>query len=308
MKILRILSLALGIVLSLNVMAQKPLSENAQKAQKALLEQLVTKGITPSLDPKDNSVNFKVNNVFYWVTFEGDSPVLYTIHRKGINFEKDPAFKSFCAAEAANAVNIKAPIKCTVVGKRVEFTLQTYSTNPYDFNSGVLKMIDGFNNVDDIFKKSYEACFDKWKQDSIDSKKPIIPDNPIATSPLKVSGIAFANVDNGNYIISDFNQPLRQNDMQYLSTSVNVESPEKGIYKLGMKIINPDGTEMIATKNMDYAATSNVEIKKANKAQPAYFNTFGSNSQGFWKPGEYKVEIEDFENGAKLYTTTFNIL
>ena len=308
MKAYRFISALIGLCLSVGAMAQKALTEDGTKAQKALVEHLRANGLAPSIDTRDNSVCFKSNGVLYWVTFEESSPVLYTIHRKGLNMESDKAFKPSCARAACNEVNRKHNVKCVYNDKRVEFLLQTYAKNPSDFHGGFRKMLASFKDVDVTYKNSYETAFDKWKKDSIATNKPITPNTPVGNSPLKVTYIAFGNFDSQDNVVSDFDQPLRKSACRYIKASLDVSSTEKGIFKIGMKLINPDGKAMVATKGVDYCSTSNVEIKKTGKEIRCDLNSYGSDDPNFWKAGEYKVEIYDFEVGAKLYSTTFNIL
>ena len=296
MKAIRIILAMVGLCLSMNAMAQKSLTEDGTKAQKALVEHLRAVGLTPSIDTRDNSVCFKSNGVFYWVTFDENSPVLYTVHRKGLKFDEDPAFKPSCARVACNEVNLKHKIKCTYKDKRIEFIMQTYAKDPSDFHGGFRKMLGAFKDADETFKSTYDKAFDQWKKDSI------------GNSPLKVTYIAFGNFDVKGNVISDYNQPLRKSACQYIKASLDVSSSEKGIFKIGMKIISPDGKAMIATKGVDYCSTTNIEIKKTNKTQECELAPYGSEAEDFWKAGEYKVEIYDFEKGAQLYSTTFNIL
>lgn len=308
MKKFRMIVAVIGLSLSMHAMAQKSLTEDGTKAQKALVEHLRTIGLTPSIDTRDNSVCFKSNGVFYWVTFDENSPVLYTIHRKGLKFDDDPAFKPSCARVACNEVNLKHKIKCTYKDKRIDFFMQAYAKNPSDFHGGFRQMLAAFKEVDATFKNTYNKAFDQWKKDSIAQNKPITPNTPMGNSPLKVTYVAFGNFDANGNVISDYNQPLRKSACRYIKASLDVESPEKGIFKIGMKIINPDGKPMVATKGVEYSSTANIEIKKANKAQECTLAPYGSDADDFWKAGEYKVEFYDFELGAPLHSTTFNIL
>lgn len=308
MKAFHFFSMAIGLCLSVSTMAQAPLTEEGTKAQKALIEHLRANSMTPSIDTRDNSVCFKSNDVFYWVTFEESSPVLYTIHRKGLKFDGDSLFKPSCARVACNEVNRKHKIKCTYNEKRVEFIMQTYAKNPSDFHGGFRKMLSEFKDVDVTFKNTYDKAFDQWKKDSIAQNKPIVPPTPVGKSPLSVTYIAFGNFDAKGNVISDYNQPLRKSACQYIKASLDVSSSDKGIFKIGMKIISPDGKAMVATKGVDYCSTANVEIRKTDKVQECELDPYGSDASDFWKAGEYKVEIYDFEKGALLYSTTFNIL
>lgn len=308
MKTFRFISVAACLCLSMTAMAQS-LTEDGAKAQKALMENLRSHGLTPSIDTKDNSVCFKYNDVFYWVTFEGSAPVLYTIHRKGLKFDDDPVFKPALAKLACNEVNRKHKIKCTYSDKRVEFIMETYAKEPSDFHGGFRKMLAAFKDVDVTFKSNYDKAFDQWKKDSIEQNQALIPPTPVpGSSSLTVSDVAFGNFESNGTVISDYDQPLRKSSCKFIRASVGLTSSEKGIFKLGMKLINPNGKAMVATKGVEYCATANVEIKKANKPVECELSPYGSDAADFWKAGEYKVEIYDFEKGALLFTTTFNIL
>lgn len=310
MKTLRIFSIIFGLTLSMDMMAQKPLTEDGIKAQRALIEYLRSIQMSPSIDTKDNSVNFRINGSgpLYWVTFDESSPVLYTIHRNGVKFDNDPKFKLSCARVACNEVNQKHQVKCYYDNRRIRFVLETYAKNPSDFHGGFRKMLAAFKDVDTTFKTTYDKAYDKWAKDSIANNKPITPNQPVGESPLDVTYIAFGNFDAKGNVISDYNQPLRKSAMKYIKASVDVTSVEKGIFKIGMKIFTPDGKPMVATQGVDYSSTANIEIKKANKKQECDFDSYGSDTENFWQAGEYKVEIYDFEKGVKLFSTTFNIL
>lgn len=309
MKAIRFFSIAVGICLSMSAMAQT-LTNDGIKAQKALIDHLREKNMTPSIDTKDNSVCFKnKKGVFFWVTFDENSPVLYTIHRKGLKLDDDPNFKPSCAEAACNEVNLKHKIKCTRNDKRIEFILQTYAKNPSDFHGGFDKMLKAFENVDETFKKSYEKAIKEWEKDSIEKNKLIMPSTPIGTSPLKVSNMSFGNFELSGSVISDYDQPLRKSAIKYIKARLEVSSSEKGIFKIGMKIITPEGKPMVMTNNgMDYCGTVNIEISKVNKEQSCEIGPYGTEDASFWKAGEYKVEFYDFEKGALLGSTTFNIL
>ena len=169
-------------------------------------------------------------------------------------------------------------------------------------------MLDAFKHVDETFKTSYDKYYDKWMKDSIERNSPIVPEVQIGTSPLSVSYIAFGNFDSKGNIISDYNQPLRKSTCRFIKATLDVASTEKGIFKIGMKIISPDGKAMVAAKGVQYSSTTNIEIKKADKPQECELDAYGSNDPEFWKAGEYKVEIYDFEKGVLIYTNSFNIL
>ena len=314
MKKNRFLTLLIAASLSL-VMVAQDLNEACTKAQKSLIEYLRSNGISPSVDPKDNSVCFKTRNseVLYWVTFEGDGPVLYTIHRKGIKFDNDTTFVPACARIACNEVNQKHNIKCVYDkdNKRVEFLMQTFAKDPSDFHGGLKEMIKSFKDVDETFKREYEKAHKEWLEKKQKEKENQTLPPPVINrghSPLEISKISFANFDMAGNMISDYDEPLRKSNCRCVKTKVNVASKEKGLFKLGIKIYNPDNKPMVASKGNEYAATQNIEIKKTGKPIPIELPSYGSDREDFWKAGEYRVEIYDFETGVQLASETFNLL
>jgi hypothetical protein len=308
MKHYRFLTLIVAACLSLAAMAQDQLSEAAAKAQRSLIEYLRSNDLSATIDTRDNSVNFKYKNVFYWVTFDDNGPVLYTIHRKGIKFDTDTAFKPECAMVACNAVNSKHKIKSIYKDRKVEFILQTYAKDPTDFQNGLRKMLLAFNHVDDTFKSAYDKAFDQWKADSIKNNQPIVLPYATGTSPLSVQTVSFANFDMAGNMISDYDRPMRKNNCRNVKTKVTVTSREKGLFKLAIKIYDPNGKPMLIAKGNEYAASQNIEIKKINKPEQFELPAYGTDNENFWKAGEYKVEIYDFEKGILLETVTFNLL
>lgn len=309
MKKNRLFIVLVAIGMSLTMMAQNQLNEVCLKAQKSLIEYLRTRGLSPSIDTRDNSVCFHRNDVLYWVTFEGEGPVLYTVHRKGIKFDKDTTFKPICAAVACNEVNNKHKIKCVYNNNLIEFIMPTYAKEPSDFHGGLGRMIAAFNNVEETFKDTYKKTYKKWVEDSIAANEPIVqPGGPVGKSPLMIRSVAFGNFDMAGNVIADYNQPLHRGNCKYIRTLVGVSSTEKGIFKIGMKIISPDGKPMVATKGSEYAATKNLEITKLNKPVQIELPPIGAENDKFWKAGEYKVDLYDYETGSLLYSISFNLL
>ena len=76
-------------------------------------------------------------------------------------------------------------------------------------------------------------------------------------------------------------------------------------FKLQLKVTRPDGNP-IYLPGKKVTAEGDVTIQKSKKNQMIEINQFGTNKEGFWKAGEYKVEL--LEGGDVIYTTTFNIL
>ena len=314
MKAFRFFTFVMAACFALTIAAQNPLTVDGSNAQKALVDYLRLNGMAPTIDTRDNSVCFKSNGIFYWVTFDESTPVLYTIHRKGLKFDEDAKFKASCARVACNEVNRKHSIKCTYNNRRVDFVLQTYAKNPSDFHDSFRKNLAAFRDVEDTYKKVYETAYKQWEKDSIEQagrfKTPdVLPGN----SPLTVSYIGFANFDAAGNMISDYDQPLRKSAIRFIKASLDVVSTEKGLFKLGMKVYyvpsdKPSGILVRNNNSSDYSATQNLEVKKTKKAIECVIGPVGSDADGFWEAGEYRVEIYDYETGSVIHSTTFNVL
>ena len=67
----------------------------------------------------------------------------------------------------------------------------------------------------------------------------------------------------------------------------------------------PNG-QVIYLPGKKISVETKVTLKKTKKPQLVEMDQFGSVKQGFWKAGEYKVDV--LESGDVIYTTTFNIL
>lgn len=310
MKTLRFLTLiVVSFVLSMAAMAQSRLNDSEQKAQDALRDFLRSQNRAYNIDAEDNSLLFKDGDIVYWVTFSGTSPMLYTIHRKGVRYEKEGTFKASCAYEACNEVNrTSRVVKAVCEGKDVHFYSEVYAKNPEDFHATLRKNIDAFAGVSDTYKKTYATAFDAWVKDSIAKNAPQIIEQPIGKSDLTVSGVSFASKDMKGNVIVDYDNPLRKNNVCCIVAEVAVEAAEKGVYKLGMKIYNPEGKIMLPKAGLEYTSTKNFTLPKAKRPYGVELDPYGSDASDIWKAGEYKVEIYDCEKGVLLLTDAFNIL
>lgn len=304
MKKVRLFFLMMAMMMAATSFAQTKLTDNEQKAQKALIEYLNSNHITPSLYKQDNSVNFKYNDVSYWVTFSENSPVLYTIHRKGINFDKEKDFKTFYALVAANKVNNTTKVKCVYTDKRVDFTMETFAANPTDFHHVFRKMLNEFKNVEKIFREEY----DRTKKNVEANNAPVVKPQSFNGSPLRVSNVSICGVDAGNSIISGYDQPIRSHGSKFIKEKITIRTSEAGIFKVGVKIYSPDGKVMLPQKNADFTTTTNLSLSKKNKDVEVELDKFGEDKANAWKAGEYKIQFYDTEKDALLYETTFNVL
>lgn len=314
MKTFRFFSLVvMFFALAFNAMAQSRLNDVEQKAQDALRDFFRSKNRAYNIDAQDNSVLFKEGDVVYWVTFKSvssSSPViLYTIHRKGVRYEKEGTFKASCVYEACNEVNrANHVVKAICKDKEVSFYSEMYAKNPEDFYNVLDFNVDAFKGVAETYKKTYAAAFDAWEKDSIAQNAPQVVEQPIGKSELTVSSVSFCSRDTKGNTLVEYDSPLRKSSVNCIVAEVALEAAVKGVYKIGMKIYNPDGKIMLPKAGLDYTTTKNFTLPKAKTPYGVELDPYGSDSADTWKAGEYKVEIYDCEKGALLKTETFNIL
>ena len=76
-------------------------------------------------------------------------------------------------------------------------------------------------------------------------------------------------------------------------------------FKIQLKVTKPDGNP-IYLPNKKVTAEGDITIQKSKKNQMIEIDQFGSSKEGFWKAGEYKVEV--IEGGDVVFITSFNIL
>ena len=106
---------------------------------------------------------------------------------------------------------------------------------------------------------------------------------------------------------SAYDQPLRSFNARYIQARIEfMPWKEKDAdFKIQLKVTRPDGSP-IFLPNKKVTAEGDITIEKSRKNQMIEIDQFGSAKEGFWKAGEYKVEV--IESGDVIYTTSFNIL
>lgn len=306
MKTLKLIVCLLFFVTTVSAADLTPAQE---KAQRSIYAYLAKEKFDPTIDTSDNSVCFRRNNVFYWITFEGDSPLLYTFHRKAFKVgTADNTYKRIPSIVASNEVNRKhKTLKLTVEEKKVDIAIQVYAAKPEEFIAVFSKYLSQFSNVYEDFKKEYEIALTA-EQDALnrieqESRKNLPP----SLLRDKITNISFRLLDAEGLEKSPYDQPLRSFNARYIQARLTFNSwtePEKE-FTIQMKVTRPNG-KVIYLPNKKVTAEMPIVLKKTKKPQNVEFDQFGSVKDGFWKAGEYKVEV--IESGDVIYTTTFNIL
>lgn len=282
----------------------------AQKdAQLKLYSYLQKNKYEPSVDTSDNSVCFRRGGVLYWITFEENSPILYTFHRKAFKVGTDEySYKRRPSIIAANEVNRRhKTVKLTVEDKKVDIAIQVYAAKTEDFTAVFSSYFSRFDNVDSDFRNEYQIAL-KAERESADRIEEEARKNlPPSVLANQIVNASFRLLDADGVEKTAYDQPLRSFNARYIQVRLEFApwKEKDQEFDLQIKVTRPNG-KPIYLPGKKVTAEMTVTLEKSRKNQMIEFDQFGSPKEGFWKAGEYKVEV--MEAGDVIYTTTFNIL
>lgn len=185
--------------------------------------------------------------------------------------------------------------------------MQVYAEKTEDFTAVFNKYLKCFDKVDVDFKKAYSTALRAEKDAADRAEQEARKNLPPSVLKDRVVGISFRLLDADGKEKSAYDQPLRSFNARYIQARIefNPWKEKDADFKLQLKVTRPDGNP-IYLPGKKVTAEGNVTIQKSKKNQMIEINQFGTNKEGFWKAGEYKVEL--LEGGDVIYTTTFNIL
>lgn len=282
----------------------------AQKdAQLKLYNYLQKKKYEPSVDTSDNSVCFRREGVLYWITFDENSPILYTFHRKAFKVGADEmSYKRIPSIIAANEVNRKhKTVKLTVEDKKVEIAIQVYAAKTEDFTAVFSSYFSRFEDVDTDFKNEYQTALKAERESMNRLEEEARKDLPPSVLTDKIVNMSFRLLDADGVEKTPYDQPLRSFNARYIQARIEFAPwREKAQdFDLQLRVTRPNG-KTICMPGKKVTSEMNITLEKSKKNQMIELGQFGSPKEGFWKAGEYKVEV--IESGDVIYTTTFNIL
>ena len=280
-----------------------------EKAQRSLYAYLLKEKYDPSVDTSDNSVCFRRAGVLYWITFDEDSPILYTFHRKAFKVGTDEnSYKRIPAIVAVNEVNRShKTVKLTVEEKKVEIAIQVYAIKTEDFTSVFDKYFKRFENVDADFKTAYRTALKAEREAAERAEREARKNIPPSVLRDAIANVSFRLLDENGNEKSAYDQPLRSFNARYIQARIefNPWKDKDTLFKIQLKVTKPDGNP-IYLPNKKVTAEGDITIQKSRKNQMIEIDQFGSSKEGFWKAGEYKVEV--IEGGDVVFVTSFNIL
>ena len=288
----------------------KDLTPSQEKAQRSLYAYMQKEKFDPSVDTSDNSVCFRRGGVLYWIDIEGDSHFLFTFHRKAfkVGKESEQAYRRDIAIKAVNDVNRKhKTVKLTVEENKVDIAIRVYVTKVEDFTSVLNKYLNEFKEVDTDFKKAYEVEKTAIKRAEERAEEEARKNLPPSILRNKIVNVSFRLIDSNGNEKTPYDQPLRSFNAKYIQPRLEFEPwrDDDATFVVQIKVTRPNGNA-IYLPGKKYTSEKELTLKKTKKNQFVEFVEFGSEKDGFWKAGEYKVEI--MESKDVIFTTTFNIL
>ncbi|MGM9869138.1 MAG: hypothetical protein ACI30R_05885 [Sodaliphilus sp.] len=284
------------------------LTPSQEKAQRALYAYLDKNKFNPEVDT-DNSVCFRKDGVLYWINIDEESPILFTFQRKGFKVgTDDSSFKRRPAILAANEVNCKHnAVKLKVTEKRVEIAMQVYIEKAEDFTAVFNEYLKCFDEVDQDFKQAYSAAVKAEREEAERIEREALKNLPPSVLRDFVKSMSFRLLDASGNVTTPYDQPLRSFKARYIQARIEFLpwKEKEAKFNLQIKVTRPNGNP-IYIKGKKCTAEGEITLQKSKKNQLFEISEFGSEKEGFWKAGEYKVEL--IESGDVIYTTTFNIL
>lgn len=218
----------------------------AQKeAQLNLYAYLQKKKYEPSVDTSDNSVCFRRNGVLYWITFDENSPILYTFHRKAFKVGADEtSYKRRPSIIAANEVNRKhKTVKLTVEDKKVDIAIQVYAAKTEDFTAVFSNYFAKFDNVDTDFKNEYQIALRAERESADRMEEEARKNLPPSVLEKQIVNASFRLLDADGVEKTAYDQPLRSFNARYIQVRLEFapwrEKAED--FNLQIKVTRPNG-------------------------------------------------------------------
>lgn len=326
MKNLRTLAAAiLCILIGAGTITAQELNDAERKARAAMDNYLREEGYSTRIDKKDGSINFKKNNELYWITFNGsENAMCYTLCRQSIRFEgknlpvEAANRKREIAEKAANTLNATQQYKAFLKDNKINFAYPIYATSPAEYQAVFKRVLKSLENIGPEFDKAYKSNIVKvdsihnyWM--STDTTKKIVKQPrkaPVMGKEnqgpnLKIMKYEACNADADGEEISGYDDALRQSKLKFIKTRLTIKPSKKGVFKIAMKIVTPDGKTLVPNRDATYTTVSTIEAKKTSPEEYT-LDIFGTDKGGLWVPGNYKVYF--YEDDREIYEDAFNVL
>lgn len=332
MRTIRFLSVLLMFAFACNsVFSQNVLTSKEKAHQSELNKALKAAGFASSVS--NNSVFFKKDNVTYWITLRcpnSISDVEFTINRGGYKLGADNYNRDF-AMLACNEVNKKFPlVKIYCEESRVAVCIQTCAKGGKELAALMNSYLNAFDGVKDCFEEEYGkiAGTDESKETHtevavVEVATPVVETTGTPVAVESGDAVQADVVENSELTISassargisaagvagEFGGPIQGFKTDFVQPRIVMSSKSKGLYKIDIKIYDSEGKLMLwnPLTDKEYSYSKEVEVKKKNRSVEYELDQLGYTRGGsLWPAGGYKIEF--WNNGTKLYESTFTVL
>lgn len=283
-RVFLVLFVCLSCVLS-DCLADNPTPAQL-KFRSSLMTFLKEEGFAPYIDKDDNSITFKKEGKFYWITIEDESPFFVTFYRGGFSFEGEDGINKVYSILAANDVNRdKKAVKLYCNDKNLKICVESFTRSIEDFKYvfyGSLRSIDGA--VDEFIEK-YKGYDEK-------------------SSPLIISSVMIANSDKDNNLLTQYGSSIYSYSTQYIKPRLSIKAKTAGEYPIYVKFYTADAVLSTGTDSPSgYSYCNTVTLTEGSNL--IALNGWGSSQSGKWKAGNYRMEF--YYKDKLIYTKYYTI-
>lgn len=287
MKQLRtILAMVFTILLCGTAFASDDLTPQQKAFRSSISTFLKEEGFVPSVDSDDGSLDFKKEGVQYTIYIMDSSPFFVNFRRAGLDASTADSEAVYKACNEANKVG--KCVKTYLTGDNVIIAVEMYMHSAEEFKYTFYKNIKELSSAYDKLKEAYA----EYDSDSS------------GDAPFTVKSVRLANVEKDGTIISGFYDPIYSRKTKYLKPQIWVELNKPGTYDIAYKLYDNTGTMSTGSSSPSgYTATTSVEMKDGKSFYQ--LTGWGSETQGNWAAGSYRVEV--YYKGRLMGSNTFTI-
>lgn len=114
---------------------------------------LKVEGYVPTVDPEDNSLEWKKEGSKYWLNVYGSSPAYIEIHKAGFGIED--CNRTYLLMACNQAMDETRCGKAYVTDSSVSFTIELYCSNIEEFKNIFNRSISALDTIKDRVKEYY---------------------------------------------------------------------------------------------------------------------------------------------------------
>ena len=320
-----ILAVALCALFTVNTTVAQ--NQSLQKAQDELERQLNSLNIRTDFDPSDNSINFKINNILYYVIIKENASggYVYNLYRKAIKLnepkvsEEELQQKTDVAILASNMMNTRYDFKTFVDDERVKFVFTIYGSNDSDFTKVLQSGVSIIKNADMYYtgcQAEAQNILSKQIKEVVEIPEETVveevveeDDTPgiyvmgkvlaekkedakkVVTPKIEIKDAKFRIINAKEEVIADYAQPKAASVAEFIQPELTIKSDQTGTVDIAVQIIDPNGQTIVPTQCESYTYIAPVKIEKKNAEITVTLPAYGTTDPSQWIEGGYTIKF-----------------